>query len=107
MTYKRQSNCTVTCEVQTRPDVKNPERSERTSRPENERSIGWRELNRIEKATPIRGSRPADSPGFARTNAGRPRGSQIFGGMILMASNFKIARHTSVSGWKDKGTESN
>src|SRR6266404_5609704 len=49
MTYKRQSNCTVTCEVQTRPDVKNPERSERTSRPENQRSIGWRELNRIEK----------------------------------------------------------
>lgn len=82
MTYKRQSNCTVSCaRLQRRPDVKNPKRSERTSRPENQWSIGSREFSRIEEANPIRGSRPADSLGFARSNAGGSRGRQVFGAM--------------------------
>jgi hypothetical protein len=82
MTYKRQGNCTVTGKrFQTRRDVKNPERSEWTSRPQNQRSIGSSEFSRIETATPIRRGGPADSPGFARANAGGSRGGQIFGAM--------------------------
>jgi hypothetical protein len=66
---------------QTRPDVKNPERSERTSRPENQRSIGSCELKRIETANPVRRSGPADSLGIARSNAGGSRGCEVFGTM--------------------------
>src|ERR1700752_4983318 len=65
--------------LQRRPDVKNPERSERKSGSENQRSTGCRELNRVETANPIRRSGPVDSSGFARPNVGGSRGGQIFG----------------------------
>ena len=82
ITYEWQSNCTVSrTRFQTGPHVKNPERSERTSSPENQRSIGCRRVTRIETANPIRRSGPADSPGFARTNAGGSRNCQVFGAM--------------------------
>jgi hypothetical protein len=67
--------------LQTRPHVKNPERSERPGRPENQRSIGWRELSRIERANPGRRIWAARCPGFARTNASGSRDGQIFGAM--------------------------
>ena len=66
---------------QTRPNVTNSERRKRSGSPENQRSIGSRELSRIETATPVRRIGPADSPGFARANAGGSRGGQILGAM--------------------------
>ena len=63
------------------PHVKNPERSERSGRPENQRSYGWKELSRIEKANRIRRNRSSHRAGFARANASGPRGCWISKGM--------------------------
>ena len=82
ITYEWQRNCTVTgARFQTRPNVKNPKRSERPGRPENQRSIGWKELSRIEKANRIRRNGSSHRAEFARANASGSRGGQILGAM--------------------------
>ena len=82
MTYKRQSNCPVSdARFQTRPDVKNPARSERRSCSEDQRSLGWREPRRIEKANRLRRWGAAHNFGFARSNPSGSRGCWISKGM--------------------------
>lgn len=62
-------------------NVTNPERRERSNRPESQRSPGRRRLTRIEKADPLGARRPADSFGIGRANAGGSGDRQVSGAM--------------------------